>query len=188
MRVARTALPDVLVVQPGLYSDARGYFLETWNEQRYLAAGIPTDWVQDNVSFSRYGVLRGLHFQNPYGQAKLVTVLQGEILDVAVDVRCGSPTYGRWVGEVLSAENARQLYIPIGFAHGFVVRSGTALVAYKCSMTYHPESEWTLQWDDPALGVDWGISNPELSPKDRNGLGLHEIPAAACSGLLTTFP
>ncbi len=177
MRVTPTELPEVLVVEPRVFGDERGYFLETFQARRYAQAGIPGPFVQDNLSFSRRGVLRGLHYQHPHGQGKLVWVLQGEVFDVAVDIRRGSPTFGRWVGVWLSAENKRQLWIPPGFAHGFCVVSETALFTYKCTDYYAPEAEGTVRWDDPELGIAWPVSDPIVSPKDAAGLRLREIPA-----------
>jgi dTDP-4-dehydrorhamnose 3,5-epimerase len=166
MNVRRTVLPEVMVVEPRCFPDNRGYFMESYNAGRYAEAGIADTFVQDNLSFSSRGVLRGLHFQHPFDQAKLVHALQGEIFDVAVDVRVGSPNFGRWVGEVLSAGNRRQLYIPTGFAHGFVVLSETALVSYKCSETYRPEAEQSVLWSDRELGIKWPIDDVILSVKD----------------------
>ena len=167
MNVIPTKLHEVLIIEPRTFHDPRGYFLETWNRPRYEAFGLPSHLVQDNVSFSRQGVLRGLHFQNPHAQGKLVFAASGEIFDVAVDVRRGSPTYRQWVGVVLSSENNRQLYIPEGFAHGFCVLSETALVTYKCTEVYKPEGDASILWDDPDIGIDWPIKNPILSDKDR---------------------
>ncbi|MDP9457237.1 MAG: dTDP-4-dehydrorhamnose 3,5-epimerase [Actinomycetota bacterium] len=166
MNVRETDLPGVLVVEPDVFGDERGFFLETWNRARYEAAGLPSDFVQDNLSFSSRGVLRGLHFQNPHPQGKLVYVLQGEVFDVAVDIRVGSPTFGRWVGVSLSAENKRQLWVPEGFAHGFVVTSEKALFSYKCTDFYYREAEAGVLWNDPDIGIDWPIANPTLSDKD----------------------
>ena len=167
MKVTDTSLPDVLLVEPKVFGDGRGFFMESFSVARYADVGIREAFVQDNVSRSGRGVLRGLHFQHPHGQAKLVWVLEGEVFDVAVDVRVGSPTFGRWCGEYLSADNKRQLYIPAGFAHGFVVTSDTALFSYKCTDYYHPETERTLRWDDPRIGIEWPASDVELSAKDR---------------------
>jgi dTDP-4-dehydrorhamnose 3,5-epimerase len=175
---AISPLPGVLILQPRVSSDQRGRFLESWHARRYAEAGLPEHWVQDNVSWSRRGVLRGLHFQHPRAQGKLVSVLMGEIFDVAVDLRGGSPTFGRWAGFDLSAENARQLYLPPGCAHGFVVRSEEALVTYKCTEFYQPETEITLRWDDPDLAIEWPIEHtPILSTKDRAGISFRELTA-----------
>jgi dTDP-4-dehydrorhamnose 3,5-epimerase len=176
MCVEPTELKAVLRIQPAVFGDARGYFFETWHRERYTAAGVPRDFVQDNVSRSQQGILRGLHLQEPFGQGKLVQVLEGEVFDVAVDARLGSPTFGRWIGEHLSSENHRQLYIPPGFAHGFCVLSASALVLYKCTELYHPETELSVAWNDPELAIDWPLSNPVLSKKDAAGAQLQDIP------------
>lgn len=180
MLVQSTELAGVVVVEPRAFHDERGYFMETFNAARYADIGVGAPFVQDNISYSAPGVLRGLHFQFPYGQGKLVSVLDGEVFDVAVDIRVGSPTFGRWHGEHLSSVNRRQLYIPPGFAHGFVVTGGAALVAYKCTETYHPQSERTVLWNDPGIGVAWPVAQPTLSEKDRQqGSLLSDIPAAS---------
>lgn len=177
MRVIETELPGVLIVEPRVFGDERGFFLETWQQERYAAAGIPARMVQDNQSFSRRGVLRGLHIQHPQAQGKLVQVFQGEVFDVAVDLRRGSPSFGRWVGVTLSGEDKRQLWIPPGFAHGFLVTSETALFAYKCSDYYHPETELSLRWDDPEIGIRWPLQDPpELSKKDQEAPTLAQVP------------
>ena len=166
MKVERTALPGVLILEPKVFGDARGFFMETWNRSRYAEAGLPGEFVQDNVSYSRHGVLRGLHYQSPRAQGKLVHVLEGEVFDVAVDVRVGSPTFGRWAGATLSAQNRRQLWIPPGFAHGFCVTGETALFYYKCTELYAPEHEGSILWNDPAIGIAWPLEHPTLSAKD----------------------
>ena len=176
MQVLTTSLPGVLILEPRVFGDARGFFMESWSRARYAEVGIDVDFVQDNLSFSRRGVLRGLHFQNPHAQGKLVYVLQGAVHDVAVDIRVGSPSFGQWTAVELSAENRRQFYIPPGFAHGFCVTSETALFAYKCTDVYHPETEGSVLWNDPDLGIDWPLADPELSAKDRAGLRLAEFP------------
>ena len=176
MNVVPTELPGVMIVEPKVFGDARGFFMETFQRARYEAAGIPGHFVQDNVSSSRRGVLRGLHFQNPYQQGKLVYVLHGEVFDVAVDVRRGSPTFGRWVGVTLSAENKRQFYVPPGYAHGFCVTSDMALFAYKCTDLYHPETERTVRWNDPEIGIDWPVAQPAVSDRDRAAPLLCELP------------
>ena len=163
MRATALSIPEVVLIEPNVFGDARGFFMESFSVARYAAAGIAGPFVQDNVSRSRRGVLRGLHLQNPHAQGKLVSVLEGEVFDVAVDVRVGSPTFGRWVGEYLSAENHRQLYVPAGFAHGFVVTSDDALFSYKCTEYYRPETERTVRWDDPAIGVEWPVYGPLVS-------------------------
>ena len=177
MNVLTCELPGLLILEPKVFGDSRGFFMETWNLRRYREAGIPLDFVQDNISFSRRGTLRGLHFQNPTAQGKLLHVLQGEVFDVAVDIRHSSPTFGKWHGLNLSAENKRQFYIPPGFAHGFAVLSETALFQYKCTDFYNPGCEVTLQWDDPEVGIQWPVDSPLLSDKDRKGLSLRELPA-----------
>jgi dTDP-4-dehydrorhamnose 3,5-epimerase len=175
MKVLESELSGVRIIEPKVFADDRGYFLETFQTARYGAAGFHALFDQDNLSFSQQGVLRGLHLQNPDEQAKLVSVLAGEVFDVAVDVRRGSPQFGRWAGFRLSAENKRQVYIPEGFAHGFCVLSETALFAYKCSVPYSPDSEITLRWSDPAIGIDWPVSEPLLSPRDAAAPLLSEI-------------
>ena len=172
MKVSETNLPGVVLIEPTVFDDARGRFYEGWSESRYADAGVPGSFVQDNVSRSTHGTLRGLHLQHPYGQAKLVHVLVGEVFDVAVDVRVGSPHFGRWTGATLSESNSHQLYIPPGFAHGLCVVSDTALLAYKCTEYYHPETEITVAWNDPGVGVGWPIAEPTLSKKDRAGHAL----------------
>jgi dTDP-4-dehydrorhamnose 3,5-epimerase len=174
-----TTLPDVMIIEPDVHGDERGFFKETWNRQRYAELGLERDFVQDNVSFSRRGILRGLHFQNPNPQGKLVQVLQGEVYDVAVDVRAGSPHFGRWVGVTLSAQNHLQLYIPEGFAHGFCVTSETALFCYKCTDFYNAKAEYSLRWNDPDLAIEWPVADPELSAKDEAGCLLQDIPRAS---------
>ncbi len=179
MKIIETDLPGVLILEPKVFGDERGFFMESWNAGRYAEAGLPDRFVQDNLSFSRHGVLRGLHFQNPQPQGKLVSVLQGEVFDVAVDIRVGSPTFGRWTGVTLSAENKRQLYVPEDFAHGFVVTSDAALFFYKCTDYYAPASEGTVLWDDPEIGIEWPLDSPTLSEKDRAAPTLREVPEAA---------
>lgn len=177
MRCFDTALPGVKILEPHLYTDSRGFFMETWNAPRYGEFGIPGQFVQDNLSFSTKGVLRGLHYQWPAPQGKLVQVLQGTVFDVAVDIRCGSPTFGQWVGVRLSADNKWQLYIPEGFAHGFCVLSDTALFAYKCTELYIPQNEAGILWNDAALGISWPVAEPILSAKDKQHPHLKDIPA-----------
>jgi dTDP-4-dehydrorhamnose 3,5-epimerase len=177
VKVTPTALPDVLLIEPKVFGDGRGYFFESYSARRYAEAGIAATFVQDNVSRSGRGVLRGLHYQHPHGQGKLVGVLEGEVFDVAVDVRRGSPTFGRWVGECLSSENKRQLYLPPGFAHGFLVTSDEALFAYKCTEYYHPETERSIRWDDARIGIDWPIDGPVVSAKDHVAVTLDTMPA-----------
>ena len=176
MEVIETELPGVLILEPKVFGDARGFFLETWNQERYREAGMPAEFVQDNLSFSGKGTLRGLHFQNPNAQGKLVQVLQGEVYDVAVDIRQGSPTFGKWVGVTLSAENRRQIFVPAGFAHGFCVTSDNALFSYKCTDIYNPKAEVSIIWNDPDIGIDWPVTEPELSEKDRLAGRLSQLP------------
>jgi len=166
MNVKGTKLSGVLVLEPDVFSDERGFFLETWSSTRYENAGIQGSFVQDNVSFSNKGVLRGLHFQYPQSQGKLVQVLSGQVVDVAVDIRVGSPTFGQWVSEVLSDTNHRQVYIPPGFAHGYCVTSDAAIFSYKCTDFYNPASENGIIWNDPDLNIDWPVKKPVLSPRD----------------------
>ena len=166
MKVIATGLPGVMIIEPKVFGDARGFFMESWNQARYEEHGLPAVFVQDNISFSQKGVLRGLHFQNPNAQGKLVYVLQGEVFDVVVDIRVGSPTFGEWASVSLSSENKRQFYIPEGFAHGFCVTSETALFAYKCTKVYQPQAEYGMGWQDPDLGIKWPIEKPLLSEKD----------------------
>ena len=164
------------MIEPKVFGDERGFFMETWNEARYREAGLPVAFVQDNLSFSQHGVLRGLHFQNPNQQGKLVYVLQGEVFDVAVDIRVGSPHFGEWTGTILSAENKRQFYVPEGFAHGFVVTGDSALFVYKCTDRYNGEAEGSIFWKDPEIGVEWPVEEPILSEKDREAPKLSGLP------------
>ncbi len=170
MNIIKTAIDGVVIIEPKVFGDSRGYFFETWKKETYAEAGINCDFVQDNESKSSYGVLRGLHWQAaPYTQAKLVRVISGAVLDVAIDIRKGSPTYGQHVAVELSGDNKRQLFIPQGFAHGFAVLSEEAIFAYKCDNIYMPSSERGLRFDDPTLAIDWRI-RPEkwiLSEKDK---------------------
>lgn len=175
MKVESTSLPGVLIFEPDVFGDSRGFNLETWRESRYRAAGIDVGFRQDNLSRSQGGVLRGLHLQHPSAQAKLVWVLEGEVFDVAVDVRVGSPSFGGWVGATLSSQNNRQLFVPEGFAHGFCVTSESVLFAYKCSREYAPDEELSVLWNDPEIGVDWPIGDPLLSQRDRAAPRLSEI-------------
>ncbi len=176
MKVTRCDIAGLLIIEPKVFGDARGFFLETWNEQRYREAGLELNFVQDNMSSSRRGALRGLHFQNPRSQGKLVWAIEGEVFDVAVDLRRGSPTFGRWHGLNLSSQNRLQFYVPRGFAHGFAVLSETAVFAYKCTELYSPKDEMTLAWDDPDVGVKWPFDNPVLSDKDKQGVRLKDLP------------
>jgi dTDP-4-dehydrorhamnose 3,5-epimerase len=176
MRVYPTDLPGVLLIEPRVVKDERGFFLETWHAARYHEAGIDLPFVQDNASRSTRGVLRGLHAQNPQAQGKLVGVLDGEVFDVAVDLRLGSPTFGKWFGAYLSAEAGRQMWIPPGFAHGFVVTSDSALFTYKCTAPYAPEAELAIRWDDPQIGIEWPLADPVLSPRDAAAPFLRDVP------------
>ncbi len=176
MKVSSLAIEDVKLVEPHVFGDERGFFMETYSVERYVAAGIDAPFVQDNMSRSARGTLRGLHLQHPHGQGKLVWAITGEVFDVAVDVRVGSETFGRWVGASLSSENRHQLYVPPGFAHGFCVTSESAIFAYKCTDSYHPEAEMGVAWDDPAIGIEWPIETPTLSAKDREHRLLAAIP------------
>jgi dTDP-4-dehydrorhamnose 3,5-epimerase len=167
MKIKTTKFDGLVLIEPDVFGDHRGFFIETYQTSRYRDAGIQIDFIQDNVSFSVGRTLRGLHFQNPNPQAKLVQVLKGEIFDVAVDIRYGSPTFGQWEGILLSAENHHQIYIPEGFAHGFCVLSDGALFSYKCSDIYVPESEGGICWNDPDINIEWPVENPILSDRDQ---------------------
>lgn len=175
MKVRETALPGVFLIEPDLFRDDRGCFLETFHAARYEESGLPARFVQDCVSVSRRGVLRGLHLQWPHAQGKLVFVIEGEIHDVAVDVRRDSPTFGLWAAETLAGDDHRQLWIPPGFAHGFQATSEKAIVAYKCTDKYDPGCELTIRWDDSRLSIEWPIRDPVLSPKDAAAPALDEI-------------
>lgn len=177
MEVTEQDLPGVMLIEPDVYSDERGAFLETWNARDYGKHGVDVSFVQDNLSRSRKHVLRGLHFQNPRSQGKLISVLEGEVYDVVVDIRSDSETFGEWTGTTLSSENARQLYVPEGFAHGFVVTSEQALFHYKCTDFYHPETEGVIRWNDPSLDIDWPVDDPVLSDRDREAPLLEDIPS-----------
>lgn len=179
MNVIKTDIEGVVVIEPQVFGDERGYFFESFNAERFLAeTGIDVAFVQDNESRSKRGVLRGLHFQRePYAQAKLVRVVQGRVIDVAVDIRHGSPTFGKYVATELSGENHRQMFIPKGFAHGYVVLEDDTVFQYKCDEYYHPESEAGIAWNDPQIGIEWPLSEDEiiLSDKDRKHLTLKEL-------------
>lgn len=179
MNVIKTDIEGVVVIEPQVFGDERGYFFESFNAECFLAeTGIDVAFVQDNESRSKRGVLRGLHFQRePYAQAKLVRVVQGRVIDVAVDIRPGSPTFGKYVATELSGENHRQMFIPKGFAHGYVVLEDDTVFQYKCDEYYHPESEAGIAWNDPQIGIEWPLSEDEiiLSDKDRNRLTLKEL-------------
>jgi dTDP-4-dehydrorhamnose 3,5-epimerase len=178
MEVIPQEIPEVLLIKPQVFGDERGYFIETFQTKRYAEAGIALPFVQDNMSRSRHGTLRGLHLQEPHGQGKLVSVVEGEVFDVAVDVRVGSPTFGKWVGVLLSAQNHHQLWVPPGFAHGFVVTSENALFSYKCTDLYHPETEVGVAYDDPELAIAWPVSAPLVGGKDQKNLPLSKIERA----------
>lgn len=177
MQVLKTSLPGTLIIQPDIFKDTRGFFMETYHREKYAAEGLDHPFVQDNLSYSTHGTLRGLHYQYPNAQAKLVQALKGEIYDVAVDIRHGSPAFGQWVGVHLSEDNKHQFFIPQGFAHGFCVISDTALVVYKCTDFYAPESEKGILWSDPDIGIDWPVKVPLLSPKDSQSPCLKDIPS-----------
>jgi dTDP-4-dehydrorhamnose 3,5-epimerase len=175
MNVIETEIPELIIIEPKLFGDQRGFFLETFQAERYGSWGMRRPFVQDNLSRSTFGVLRGLHLQNPRTQGKLVSVLRGRVLDVAVDVRLGSPTFGRHVTLELSEENHRQFWVPRGFAHGFVVLSETADFFYKCDELYSPTDEIAIRHNDPAIGIAWGIENPKVSAKDAQAPLLADV-------------
>jgi dTDP-4-dehydrorhamnose 3,5-epimerase len=176
VKVARLRIPELAVIEAQVFADARGEFFESWNRTRFAEHGIAFDVVQSNVSRSHYGVLRGLHFQWPNPQGKLVSVLDGEVWDVAVDIRRGSPSFGRWEAVVLNGENRRHFWIPAGFAHGFVVTSERATFSYLCTAAYDKAADATLRWDDPQIAIDWPIAAPTLSDKDAGAPRLAEFP------------
>ncbi|SDQ50475.1 dTDP-4-dehydrorhamnose 3,5-epimerase [Pseudoxanthomonas sp. CF125] len=175
MKVIETDLAGCVVIEPAVFGDDRGFFFETWNADRYGQLGLPDKFVQSNVSSSARGVLRGLHYQWPNPQGKLVSVLEGEVYDVAVDIRRGSPTFGRWAAMILSAENKRQFWIPEGFAHGFAVLSERAILSYLCTAQYDKSADAGVRWDDAAIGIDWPIDAPLLSDKDGKAPFLAEV-------------
>ncbi|WP_412497339.1 dTDP-4-dehydrorhamnose 3,5-epimerase [Vibrio cyclitrophicus] len=178
MKVIDTRIPDVKIIEPSVFGDERGFFMETWNQKKFeeLVTGKSTQFVQDNHSKSKKGILRGLHYQTANTQGKLVRVVSGEVFDVAVDIRKDSPTFGQWVGEYLSAENKRQLWVPEGFAHGFYVTSDEAEFVYKCTNYYDPSSEVSIKWNDAAIGIEWPLkAKPLLSDKDNNGLNFQDL-------------
>ena len=178
MKISPTKISEVLVLEPDVYADERGYFMETFRSSYLTNHGVELNFVQDNQSQSRIGTLRGLHYQLEFPQGKLVRVISGTVFDVAVDIRKSSSTFGNWVGETLSAENKKQLWIPPGFAHGFLVLSNSAELFYKCTEYYHPEDDHSLLWNDPAVGIEWPLQNrePILSEKDRIAQCLSQIP------------
>ncbi|CAK2950136.1 dTDP-4-dehydrorhamnose 3,5-epimerase [Vibrio crassostreae] len=178
MKVIDTRIPDVKIIEPSVFGDERGFFMETWNQKQFeeLVTGKPTQFVQDNHSKSKKGILRGLHYQTENTQGKLVRVVSGEVFDVAVDIRKGSPTFGQWVGEYLSAENKRQLWVPEGFAHGFYVTSDEAEFVYKCTDYYNPKAEISIYWNDSSINIDWPITEScALSKKDNDGISLQAV-------------
>lgn len=180
MRILEQRLPGVLLIEPDVHGDSRGFFLETWNESRYLEAGFPqVRFVQDNFSRSARGVLRGLHYQTVSPQGKLIQVSRGSVYDVAVDIRTGSPTFGQWIGVELSDSNQHQLWVPPGFAHGFCVMSDVADFHYKCTAHYRATCDRGIIWDDPEIAIDWPVASPTLSNKDRS---LPSLDAALASG------
>lgn len=179
MKIIDTKIPDVKIIEPTVFGDERGFFMETWNQKQFeeQVTGKPTQFVQDNHSKSKKGILRGLHYQTENTQGKLVRVVSGEVYDVAVDIRKDSPTFGQWVGVYLSAENKLQLWVPEGFAHGFYVTSEEAEFVYKCTNYYHPQSEVSIKWDDADIGIDWPLDgSPQLSDKDANATALTMVP------------
>lgn len=178
MNILETAIPGLLIIEPRVFGDARGFFMETWNAHAFAEAGLDLTFVQDNHSRSQKGVLRGLHFQKPGAQGKLVRVTRGAVFDAAVDLRASSPTFGQWVGVELSAANHRMFWVPEGFAHGFLTLEDDTDFLYKCTAPYAPKSEYTLAWDDPAVGIEWPLDglNPVISDKDRVGLALADAP------------
>jgi dTDP-4-dehydrorhamnose 3,5-epimerase len=178
MKFIETPLKDVYILEPKVFGDQRGFFMETWNVETFRAAGFDLNFVQDNHSRSARGILRGLHLQTEHTQGKLVRVTAGEVFDVAVDLRSSSPTLGKWFGVTLSGDNHRMLWVPPGFAHGFYVTSDYADFLYKCTDVYHPASELTLAWDDPTVGIEWPVpagATPQLSAKDAAGLSWDKI-------------
>lgn len=179
MNIVETAIPDLLIIEPRVFGDDRGFFMETWNASAFREAGLDLTWVQDNHSHSQKGVLRGLHFQNPRPQGKLVRVTRGAVFDVAVDLRASSETFGKWVGVELTAENKRMFWVPEGFAHGFLTLTDDTDFMYKCTAPYSPTSEHTLAWDDPMVGVEWPDlgTEPALSEKDKVGVSLTDVSA-----------
>lgn len=175
MKIIETRLPGAVIIEPAVFGDSRGFFFESWNAERFAAHGLPTRFVQSNVSSSSRGVLRGLHYQWPRPQGKLVSVLEGEVFDVAVDIRRGSPTFGQWEGVVLSAENKRQFWIPEGYAHGFLGLSDRVIFTYLCTDVWVKEVDSNIRWDDPQIGIDWPIDAPLLSDKDAAAPVLADI-------------
>ena len=181
MNVIETSIPGLLIIEPRVFGDARGFFMETWNAAAFAGAGLDLAFVQDNHSRSQKGVLRGLHFQNPSPQGKLVRVTNGAVFDVAVDLRASSPTFGKWVGVELSAQNKRMFWVPEGFAHGFLTLEDDTDFLYKCTSPYAPQHEASLAWDDPTVGIEWPLDGiePKLSAKDAVGVPLADVKAFA---------
>ncbi len=175
MKITATRVPEVLLIEPDVFGDARGFFLESWHARKYAEQGLDVNFVQDNHSRSRRGVLRGLHYQLEQPQGKLVRVVDGAVFDVAVDIRKGSPTFGQWVGAELSGDNHRQLFVPPGFAHGFCVLSDSADFLYKCTDYYAPQDEQGIRWDDPDIGIDWPGEDFTISDKDAANGTLREM-------------
>lgn len=175
MKFTPTKLPEVIIIEPDVYKDSRGFFLESYQEKKYQEGGVKTQFVQDNHSNSIKNTLRGLHAQVKQPQGKLIRVIEGEVFDVAVDIRLKSPTFKAWVGVTLSQQNFKQIYIPPGFAHGFCVLSDSAQFEYKCTAYYDPADELTILWSDPEIGIDWPIAEPILSDKDKNAPLLSEV-------------
>jgi len=176
MRILKTSLPGVVIIEPRIFEDKRGFFTETYHRDRYMDVGINEIFVQDNLSHSIHGILRGLHYQLRHSQAKLIQVVRGAIFDVSVDIRQGSPCFSQWIGVHVSDENKRQVFLPKGFAHGFCVLSEEADVIYKCSDFYAPDDEEGILWSDPDIGIDWPITDPLLSDKDSNYPCLRDVP------------
>ena len=176
MKFTKTTFPDIFLIEPDVFKDTRGFFMETYNQKKYAEEGIDQVFVQDNYSHSRYGILRGLHYQLKNAQGKLVFVITGEIFDIVVDIRIGSPRFGQWFGTHLSADNRRQIFVPEGYAHGFIVLSENADVIYKCTDFHTPGDEYGIFWADPTIGIDWPIRNPVLSDKGSKNPKLKEIP------------
>ncbi|MEL6932888.1 MAG: dTDP-4-dehydrorhamnose 3,5-epimerase [Pseudomonadota bacterium] len=181
MNIIECDIPGPLIIEPRVFGDERGFFMETWNERAFREAGLDLNWVQDNHSHSQKGVLRGLHFQNPRPQGKLVRVARGAVFDVAVDLRQYSGSFGKWVGLELTAANKRMFWVPEGFAHGFLTLTDDTDFIYKCTAPYTQQSEHTLAWDDPTVGIDWPALSiaPIISPKDQTGLALADVKAFA---------
>lgn len=187
MRITELELKGLFLLQPKVFRDARGFFMETWNAREYDRIGLPTTFVQDNLSLSSKGTLRGLHYQKPHSQGKLVSAIFGKVWDVSVDLRLDSPTFGKWVGITLDSSSGSQLYIPPGFAHGFYTLSEEALFFYKCTDFYSPDDERGITWNDPQLGIHWPVSTPILSLKDRNYPSLGDIQPNALFKMADSF-